>query len=51
MDPQEFIDGIYLSLLEQGWTLNEIDKTDIIYYLKLVKAKVGTPNTFIDEIL
>lgn len=51
MEPQDFIDGIYLNLLEQGWTLEEIDKTDIIYYLRLIRTKVGTSNIFIDEVL
>ena len=41
MDPREFIDRLYLALLEQGWTLNEIDSMDFIYYLHLLKRKRG----------
>ncbi|MGF7186642.1 hypothetical protein GGQ84_002766 [Desulfitispora alkaliphila] len=51
MDPQEFIDQIYLSLLEQGWTLNEIDTMDIIYYLRLLKRKMGEEKNYIDSVL
>lgn len=36
MEPQDFIDKLYLALLEQGWTMNDIDSMDIIYYLKLL---------------
>ena len=49
MDPQEFIDQLYLNLLKQGWTLTEIDIMDIIYYLKLLKVKIG--QSYIDDIL
>lgn len=41
MEPQDFIDQLYLALLEQGWTLNDIDSMDIIYYLKLLNRKQG----------
>jgi hypothetical protein len=51
MDPQEFIDKIYLALLEQGWTLNDIDTMDIIYYLKLLNRKRGNEKVYIDNIL
>lgn len=51
MDPQDFIDQIYLALLDLGWTLNEIDSMDIIYYLKLLKRKMDAKQTYIDEIL
>lgn len=51
MDPQEFIDKIYLALLEQGWTLNDIDTMDIIYYLKLLNRKRGNEKVYIDSIL
>lgn len=51
MAPQEFIDKIYLALLEKGWTLNEIDTMDIIYYLKLLNKKLGTEKVYIDNIL
>ena len=51
MAPQDFIDRLYLALLEQGWTMNEIDTMDIVYYLKLLKRKRGTEKVYIDSIL
>ncbi len=51
MEPQEFIDKLYLSLLEQGCTMNDIDTMDIIYYLKLLNRKRGNEKVYIDSIL
>ena len=51
MGPQDFIDSLYLVLLDRGWTLNEIDSMDIIYYLKLMTKKLGEGKVYIDEIL
>lgn len=51
MEPQEFIDKFYLALLDKGWTLNEIDSMDIMYYLRLLKRKIGEEKVYIDEIL
>lgn len=51
MAPQEFIDKLYLALLEQGWTMNDIDSMDIMYYLKLLRRKMGEEKVYIDEIL
>ncbi len=51
MEPQEFIDKLYLALLEQGWTMNGIDTMDIIYYLKLLNRKRGNEKVYIDSIL
>jgi hypothetical protein len=51
MDPEEFIDSIYLSLLESNWTMNEIDSMDIIYYLKLLAIKAERDKRYIDDIL
>lgn len=51
MEPQEFIDRLYVALLEQGWTLNDIDTMDIIYYLKLLNRKRGNEKVYIDSIL
>ncbi|MEY8414806.1 hypothetical protein AAK964_00775 [Tissierella praeacuta] len=51
MEPQEFIDKFYLALLDKGWTLNEIDSMDMIYYLKLLTRKLGEEKVYIDEIL
>lgn len=51
MSPQEFIDQLYLALLDKGWTLNDIDSMDMMYYLKLLRRKMGTEKVYIDEIL
>lgn len=51
MEPQEFIDRLYLALLEQGWTLGDIDAMDIVYYLKLLNRKLGTEQVYIDSVL
>lgn len=51
MDPQEFIDNLYLALLGQGWTLSDIDNMDIIYYLRLLNKKAGAREAYIDDIL
>jgi hypothetical protein len=51
MAPQDFIDSLYLVLLDKGWTLNEIDNMDIMYYLKLLRRKMGEEKVYIDEIL
>ncbi|MCQ4922186.1 hypothetical protein NE686_03760 [Tissierella carlieri] len=51
MDPEDFIDNIYLALLESNWTMNEIDSMDIIYYLKLLGKKAERDKKYIDDIL
>ena len=51
MEPQDFIDSFYLALLDKGWTLNEIDSMDIMYYLRLLTKKLGEEKVYIDEIL
>ncbi|AGL03659.1 hypothetical protein [Desulfoscipio gibsoniae] len=51
MAPQDFMDSLYLALLEKGWTLNEIDSMDIIYYLKLLNKKLGEEKVYIDGVL
>lgn len=51
MDPRDFIDQLYLALLKQGWTLNEIDTMDIIYYLKLLNRKQKDEKVYIDSVL
>jgi hypothetical protein len=51
MEPREFIDQLYLALLEQGWTLNDIDTMDIVYYLKLLNRKRGDEMVYIDNVL
>jgi hypothetical protein len=50
-DPQDWIDELYLGLLKQGWTLNDIDTMDIGYYLHLVKKAQNKETAYIDEIL
>ena len=51
LEPQDFIDRLYLALLEQGWTLNDIDTMDIVYYLKLLNRKRGDEMVYIDNVL
>ena len=51
METQNFIDKLYLILLEQGWTMNDIDSMDIIYYLKLLNRRRGEEKVYIDSIL
>jgi len=51
MDPEDFIDQLYLALLDKGWTLNDIDSMDIIYYLKLLNKKLGNEKVYIDSVL
>ena len=51
MDPQDFIDNLYLSLLDNNWTMNEIDSMDVIYYLKLLGQKAENNKKYIDDIL
>lgn len=51
MDPQDFIDNLYLSLLECDWTMNEIDSMDVIYYLKLLGKRNENEKKYIDDIL
>lgn len=36
---QQFINEFFISLLENGWKLNEIDEMDIWYYLDLLNYK------------
>ncbi|ADH98329.1 hypothetical protein [Salisediminibacterium selenitireducens] len=51
MTPRQFIDQLYLSLLEQGWKLSDIDEMDVFYYLHLLKVKAKTQQTYIDDVL
>jgi len=51
MGPREFIDRLYLALLEQGWTMNDIDSMDVIYYLRLLGKKLSSEKMYIDSVL
>lgn len=45
---------IYLSLMEQGWTLRDIDEMDIMYYFELLAHKAKKeqqPTVYIDQVL
>ena len=42
---------MYIKLMENGWTMNDIDSMDIIYYLKLLGIKVERDKKYIDDIL
>lgn len=46
--------SIYLDLMKQGWTLNDIDTMDIFYYFEILAYRMRTEgNIFvgIDQIL
>ena len=51
MTPDAFIDQLYLSLLEQGWKLTDIDQMDVFYYLHLLKVKAKNQQVYIDAVL
>ena len=51
MEPQDCIDKFYLVLLDKGWTLNEIDSMDMMYYLKLINRKIKDERVYIDDVL
>lgn len=46
---------IYSSLLEQGWTMRDIDEMDIFYYFKIIAFKLKEngkeQKVYIDQIL
>jgi len=54
MSPSNFIKEVYLQLIEQGWTLNDIDEMDFFYYFDLLifKAEKEESNKhgFIDQV-
>lgn len=51
----EFIKEIYLKLLEQNWTLNDIDEMDFFYYMDLLIYKENRKETeemaYADDVL
>ena len=51
MDPQDFIDRFYLTLLDKGWTLPGIDGMDMMYYLQLLTRKMESEKVYIDDVL
>lgn len=51
MNPHDFIDNLYISLLENNWTMNEIDSMDVMYYLKLLVKRAEANKSYIDDIL
>jgi hypothetical protein len=55
MTLREFVDQLYITLLDNGYHLNEIDDMDIIYYLDLMKKRVQKETTeefgYIDDVL
>lgn len=55
MSPLDFIKEFYLSLLEQGWTLNDIDEMDFFWYLDLMVYKANKEEkkkyTSIDKVI
>jgi hypothetical protein len=55
VSPLDFIKEFYLSLLEQGWTLNDIDEMDFFWYLDLMVYKANKEEkkkyTSIDKVI
>jgi len=51
----DFIKEIYLKLLEQNWTLNDIDEMDFFFYFDLLIYKENRKETeetvYADDIL
>lgn len=41
MSSSNFMKEIYLTLFEEGWTLNDIDAMDFFYYLDLLIYKAN----------
>jgi hypothetical protein len=39
LSPGNFIKEIYIDLLQNGWTLNDIDEMDIFYYFDILVYK------------
>ena len=42
---------MYIKLMENGWTMNDIDTMDIIYYLRLLSKKAEKEKKYIDDVL
>jgi hypothetical protein len=56
VSPAQFLLQLYDVLLQQGWTMNEIDEMDIFYYLKVLRYRIGRREHhvtmgFIDHVL
>ena len=55
MSPLDFMKEIYLSLLEQGWTLNDIDEMDFFWYLDVMIYRINKEEkkkyTTIDKVI
>ena len=45
------MDEMYLTLMENGWTMNDIDSMDMIYYLRLLSKKAEKEKKYIDDVL
>jgi len=54
MTTEDFVNEIYINLIDQGWTLNDIDECDFFYYMDLLIFKAHKEAdkrlTFIDQI-
>lgn len=53
--PMDFMKEVYLTLIEQGWTLNDIDEMDFFYYMDLLIFKSRKSKkrfrSYIDQVL
>ena len=43
---------MYLNLIKQGWTMNDIDEMDILFYFEVMESTEasGKKEVFIDEL-
>lgn len=47
-----FVEDLYLGLIEQGWTLPDIDGMDILFYFRLLRRKreKGKEPVYVDQV-
>lgn len=54
-DPSDFIKELYIGLIEQGWTMTDVDEMDILFYFELLAHKQKNKNSkqtgYIDQVL
>lgn len=58
VSPNDFMLSIYNDLMENGWTLPQIDEMDIFYYFEILayrkrtqRDKPKAPRGYIDQVL
>lgn len=57
MTMRDYIENLYLALLEEGWKIHEIDQMDLLHFLDLTirrakqtKKQDAVPMTTIDKV-